>query len=179
MSSSIPSCTVAICRSCTERARHRQSGQTAIEFLFALLILIAGMAGLYQVLHFERDVFNRLLYIRQMGLREAHRDQDVTKKTLFVTDPMEFRRFGELLNSPVPLQVIDPSLRYPTKVLHLQKGTRFRDPMEMIPASHNPWEIGGVMTLTELNEKWPRWRTMYGSSGVQHAAIIAFYLDDQ
>jgi hypothetical protein len=165
------SCSGVTCRSCTER--RRQHGQTAVEFLFALLIIIAGLAGLYQVLHFERDVFNRLLYLRQVTFRQMHVDQDTTKKTFFAVGPTEFRPVGALLHSPVPLQVLDPALRYPSKYLHVRKGTRFYDPLEAVPFSHGFGEIYGSMVVGDLWEVSLRWRTRFAAPPV----IIGAYPD--
>jgi len=154
MSISIRSGWPATCRRSTESA---QQGQTAVEFVFVLLILIAGMAGLYQVLHFERDVFNRLLYVRQQTMREAHYDQFNTTKTFFSGNTMEFRRFGELLNSPVPLQVIDPNIRWNARVLRARKGTRYYDVYDTA-LMHEWYLIGGTMFVTDLREDGLRWR---------------------
>lgn len=157
-----------ICRSSIRSTdQPNQRGQSAVEFVFVLVVIVAGMAGLYQVLHFERDVFNRLLYLRQIAMRQVHIDQDTTKKTFFTVGPVEFRPFGELLRSAVPLQVIDPSLRYSARTLHVRRGTRYYDPYETgLPSPFDPvhdWlAIGGVMAFSETNEKSPRWRRIIG-----------------
>ena len=165
---SIPQFSRNTCRSSIESPRHSsQRGQSAVEFVFVLVVVVAGMAGLYQVLHFERDVFNRLLYLRQIAMRQVHVDQDTTKKTFFTVGPVEFRTFGELLRSPVPLQVIDPSLRYSAKTLKVRRGTRYYDPYETgLPSPFDPlhdWlAIGGVMAFSETSENSPRWRKIIG-----------------
>lgn len=157
MSCSTRNCWAGTCPSATER------GQTAVEFVFVLLILIAGMAGLYQVLHFERDVFNRLLFLRKAAMRDLHRDQDITPKTLGVVGPAEFRPFGKLLNSPVPLQVIDPNIRYSPRVLQIRRGTRYYEPFPFdSELMHNWLVIGGTMSFTETNQNSARWRAVVG-----------------
>ena len=132
-----------------------------------LVILTAGMAGLYQVLHFERDVFNRLLYLRQVAMRQVHVNQDTTKKVFFAAGPVEFQPFGELLRSPVPLQVIDPSIRYMSRVLHVRRGTRFFDPYESglpppLDPLHDLVAMGATMAFTETTQDSPRWRAIIG-----------------
>lgn len=46
------------------RRRRTEQGQAAVEFVLAMIFVIATAAVLFQALHFELDVFNRSMVAR-------------------------------------------------------------------------------------------------------------------
>jgi hypothetical protein len=115
-----------------------------VEFALAMLIVIAGISALYQALHFELDVFNRLLFLRQRAFVKAHEDQDSTPRTQFYAS-VDFKPLSEVTPVPVPFQSADPDLRFPTKQFVMQHGAKYADPLSLI---QNQTTIGLVMLQT-------------------------------
>lgn len=134
----------------TKRLRERaaERGQGAVEFVFGMLVLLAIVSVLYQALHFELDVFNRLNEGRYNAFRTAHQDQDTTDDAYF-GQSIEFTRLGQIqwtiprtifgfsagtqrVRIEVPFQTgVDSNLQYPTKTYRMRKGTKSFEPYLM------------------------------------------------
>jgi len=134
------------------RSRQRRSsdekGQAAVEFVFGMLVLLAIVSVLYQALHFELDVFNRLNEVRYNAFRTAHRNQDTTDDEYF-GQTVQFTQLSELrwsvpqtilgfsvgtkrVKIKVPFQTgVDSNLKYPNKTFRMRKGTKCFEPYLM------------------------------------------------
>jgi hypothetical protein len=170
MRSQIRRCSTATSPCATDRARRRQSGQVTIEFGLALLLLVVGLAALYQALHFELDAFNRLLILRQRAFHEAHLEQDKTPKTFFNVQ-QEFKTIGELPS--MPFIQTDPSLTWGPRRYYFRKGTRYYDFFDTTFMHSTGW-ITLEMTAGDLWEDSVRWRTPFT---VLDGSLVVAYTD--
>lgn len=130
---------IAIWPSSTDHRGRRQRGQATVEFAFALIGLIALIAGLYQALHFELDVFNRLNLLRYRAVRLAHRDQ-LTVTRRYVPVVATFQPVAEVTPIRVPFQTADLSIRYGPKTFYVRQGAKWKDPLES-PWTHDTGRI--------------------------------------
>ncbi|MHB0968175.1 MAG: hypothetical protein ACYC7A_06870 [Thermoanaerobaculia bacterium] len=101
----------------------RASGQAAMEFVVALVWIIALTALIYQALHFELDVFNKLGELRYRVFRMARQNQDSTKGRM-ISEAVEGKQLGEIVPYTVPGQYVDSTLRYGPKNFYIHCGTR-------------------------------------------------------
>lgn len=106
------------------RRRHKQRGQAAFEFIFALLILMGMIAVLFQALHFELDVFNKTMLVRYKLLEEARKDEDETRPRM-ITEELEGKELGDLIPWEVPFQTAASDLKYGPKTVSWQCGTKY------------------------------------------------------
>lgn len=135
------------CRYCTDPHR-RQRGQVTIEFFLALLIVLIGVSALYQALFFERDVFNRLNYLRFAAMNLVHANQENTTRTYSHVDS-EFQRLADVTPYEIPMQAADTDMRYGPKALDVRYGTKYRDPVSWV---HNRWVIDGMLTTAHAED---------------------------
>lgn len=138
----------ASCRRFTDRTSQR--GQVVVEFFLALLVILAGICGLYQALHFEKDVFNRLTFLREKTFREAHENQDTTLRRSYV-ESIDFKPLSELTPEiPFGFQNVDLGLRFPDKTYHMQAGSKYADPLYDYAYIHDKWVIFGMLHLNHV-----------------------------
>ena len=102
------------------------SGQAAVEFVFALIFIIAITAVLFQVLNFELDVFNQSMVARYEFMEKFQEEQDTTPCEAF---EIEFsgRELGDHSPFEAPYQAVDDSLKYGPKKYHGERGTQYID----------------------------------------------------
>ena len=140
-----------------------QTGQATFEFVLAVLFIIITLSALYQALHFELDVFNKISLLRYRIMDEAHRKQAEDAKS-FPSEPMDFRPLVQL--TPVLLMtqdVTDPTLQYGPKSFRYRIGTKFAEPppIQFLPENH--WLIAGAIQLAgDYNEDGGRFRNLFG-----------------
>ncbi len=101
-----------------------ERGQAAVEFLFAFLFILGLAAGLYQALHFELDVFNKMGQLRYKVFKEARRDQDTTQMR-WVEQQIEGKQLSDLTTYDVPFQDFDSTLHYGPKFYSMRAGTKY------------------------------------------------------
>ena len=105
--------------------RKAQSGQAAVEFLFAMMGVIALAAGLFQVLHFELDVFNKMGILRSKSFSRMHyNNQQYNNDLGDDSQTVSFKTFSQLVPYTVPFQSVSPA-KYPDKKLYYKRGTQF------------------------------------------------------
>lgn len=102
-----------------------QMGQAAVEFVFALLFVIALASVLFQALHFELDVFNKMGILRFKAMQRMHYDNRQYDNS-FGDDnqTVTFKRLSELTSYRVIFQTADQNMRYPEKRLSYKRGTQ-------------------------------------------------------
>jgi len=114
--------------SLTRTRRHSQSGQAAVEFVLALIVVI-GLAGvLFQALHFELDVYNRSNLARYIALRAVH-DDPSDKEPESVETPIRGEDIGTLVPYVIPGQDIDSTIHYGPRNFVVRRGTKGFDPI--------------------------------------------------
>ena len=155
-------------RSTDCRSGRAQRGQVVVEFALVLFILVAAIAGFYQALHFELDVFNRINLLRYNVMRKAHNDQPGTTKA-FPSESMTFRTVDQLLPFEVPLQIVDPTLAYGPKRFVYRQGTKYADPLSYF---HGSLTIGGLLLIGDFNQDGRRLRE--NMDPVLRASIVAY-----
>ena len=96
-----------------------------------MIIVIAGTAALYQALHFELDVFNRLNSLRYRAMRVAHSDAFSVRREYRSVVASDFRPLSETTPIPVPFQTADLSLRYGPKRFYVRQGSLWNDQMQI------------------------------------------------
>ncbi len=101
-----------------------ESGQAAVEFVFALVFLIAMAAVLFQALQFELDVFNKT-WTTRYDLFEAAREDEPDNRPRMISEPIEGKRLGDLTPFSVPFQATDLEARYGPKQVYVQCGTKY------------------------------------------------------
>lgn len=108
------------------RPKRSSRGQAALEFLFALLFLIALISLLFQALHFELDVFNKSNETRYRFFEKAHKNQHTTELG-DIQEELE----GEKLKDLIPYTVLfQPSgeignLQFGPRYLRGKRGTEY------------------------------------------------------
>ena len=109
-----------------KRESKDKRGQAAVEFVFALIFIIAITAVLFQALNFELDVFNQSMVARYEFMEKFQEDQDETPCEEF---NIEFsgRELGEHSPFEAPYQVVDDSLKYGPKKYYGERGTQYID----------------------------------------------------
>lgn len=99
------------------------SGQAAMEFVIALVWIIALSALIFQALHFELDVFNKMGELRYRVFRTVRQNQDSTKGRM-ISESIEGKQLSEIVPFAVPGQYVDATLRYGPKNFYIHCGTR-------------------------------------------------------
>lgn len=121
-----------------------QRGQAAVEFVFVLLIILGLAAVLFQAMHFELDVFNKMGMLRYRVMKEARRDQHETNMTTISNITVQGKNLDDLTEYAPPLQDVDGSMHYGPKKLVIKRGTKYWDPIPF----HSFWAWSGLLLLT-------------------------------
>lgn len=104
----------------------RQLGQAAVEFIFALLFVIALASVLYQVLHFELDVFNKMGILRFKSVQRMHyNNQQYDHEFDDDSQTVSFKPLSQLTSYRVIFQTADQNMKYPDKRLSYKRGSKF------------------------------------------------------
>lgn len=119
-------------------------GQAAVEFVFALVILLAFVAVLFQALHFELDVFNKVGLLRYRALKTARQSQDKVEPYYISDITIEGKELGDLTFYTVPFQEDDLTQHYGPKRLVVRRGTQHWDP---VPFLHEEWHFAAPLAL--------------------------------
>lgn len=107
-----------------EKADSRK-GQAAVEFVFALLFLIAISSVLYQVLHFELDVFNKMGILRFKSFQRMHYNNQQFNHGFNDDNQMvSFKPLSQLTDYRVIFQTVNQSSKYADKRLFYKRGTQ-------------------------------------------------------
>lgn len=106
----------------TQSARGAR-GQAAMEFVLALFWIVALAAVLFQALHFELDVFNKMGELRYKVFHTARQDQDTTSGRM-ISDSIQGKNLGDLVGYTIPAQEIDDSLHYGPKEFSVFCGSK-------------------------------------------------------
>jgi hypothetical protein len=125
----------------------RERGQAAIEFVFALIFIIAITAVLFQALNFELDVFNQSMAARYEFMDKAHDDQDNKPCQAFSID-FSGRKLGDVAPFEAPYQAVDENLRYGPKKYHGERGTKYIDTFSIA----HEWYVWTVAFLPDHYE---------------------------
>lgn len=105
------------------RRRPAAKGQAAMEFVIALFWIVALAAVLFQALHFELDVFNKMNELRYKVFHEARQNQDTTSGRM-IDDSIEGKNLGDLTGYSLPAQDADSSLHYGPKKFYVFCGSK-------------------------------------------------------
>ncbi len=101
-----------------------QKGQAAVEFIFALLFLIAFSMVLFQALHFELDVFNKMGILRAKSMERMHyNNQQFNNRFDDDSQTVSFKPLRDLTGYRVIFQTADQNMKYPDKRLSYKRGT--------------------------------------------------------
>jgi hypothetical protein len=101
-----------------------QKGQAAVEFVFALLFLIALSMVLFQALHFELDVFNKMGILRGKSMERMHyNNQQHDHGFDDDSQTVSFKPLSDLTGYRVIFQTADQNMKYPDKRLSYKRGT--------------------------------------------------------
>jgi hypothetical protein len=103
--------------------RRASRGQAAMEFVLALFWIVALAAVLFQALHFELDVFNKMGELRYKVFHTARQDQDTTSGRM-INDSIQGKNLGDLVGYTIPAQEIDDSLHYGPKEFSVFCGSK-------------------------------------------------------
>ena len=103
--------------------RKRQRGQAAFEFVFAMLWIIALASVLFQALHFELDVFNKMNTLRFKVFKDARENQPTTSYRT-INQSIQGKPLSDLTGYRVPFQTVDQSLKYGPKRFYVNCGTK-------------------------------------------------------
>ncbi|HUF18075.1 MAG TPA: hypothetical protein VMS12_08545 [Thermoanaerobaculia bacterium] len=109
------------------RRKHPESqhGQAAVEFIFALLFLIALASVMYQALHFELDVFNKMGILRFKSFQRMHMNNQQFNSGFADDNQMvSFKPLSQLTNYRVIFQTVNTNQKYPDKTLYYKRGTQ-------------------------------------------------------
>lgn len=102
-----------------------QKGQAAVEFVFALVFVIALASVLYQALHFELDVFNKMGILRFQAFQRMHyNNQQYDHSFEDDSQMVSFKPLRDLTSYRVILQTVDQNMKYPDKRLSYKRGTQ-------------------------------------------------------
>jgi hypothetical protein len=153
------------------RAPRAQRGQAAIEFVFILLIILGLAAVLYQAMHFELDVFNKMGMLRYKVMKEAHEDQDETEMETIDNITVQGKNLDDLTPYSPPLQDVDGTMHYGPKKLVIKHGTKYWDPISFM---HSFWEWSGLLLLTHEEDAANAIDSVLGSIGDMADSIPDF-----
>jgi hypothetical protein len=98
-------------------------GQAAMEFVVSLIWIVFLAAVLFQALHFELDVFNKMGELRYKVFHTAREDQDTTAGRM-INDSIQGKDLGDLVGFTIPAQDIDSSLHYGPKTFSVFCGSK-------------------------------------------------------
>ena len=102
-----------------------QKGQAAVEFVFALIFLVAISSVLYQVLHFELDVFNKMGILRFKSFQRMHfNNQQFNNGFNDDNQMVSFKPLSQLTDYRVIFQTVNQNSRYADKRLFYKRGTQ-------------------------------------------------------
>lgn len=108
--------------------RPTQSGQAAVEFVLAMIVVIGLASVLFQALHFELDVYNRSNVARYIAMRAVH-DNPSDKDPENVQTPIRGQDIGTLVPYSIPGQDLDSTLHYGPRNFTVRRGTKAFDPI--------------------------------------------------
>lgn len=98
-------------------------GQAAMEFVVSLIWIVFLAAVLFQALHFELDVFNKMGELRYKVFQTARQNQDTTSGRM-ISDTIQGKDLGDLVGFTIPAQNIDSSLHYGPKTFSVFCGSK-------------------------------------------------------
>lgn len=138
-----------VCGTALMRIRQQtERGQAAAEFVFALVILLAFVAVLFQALHFELDAFNKSALLRYKALRRARVSQYTTEPYKVMDVLVEGKPLSDLTFYTVPFQERDLSETYGPKKLVIRHGTIYWDPTPI----HAEWAFAAATVFDHREE---------------------------
>jgi hypothetical protein len=106
----------------------KQQGQAAVEFIFAIVMLVTIAAVLFQALHFELDVFNKTMVARYELLRKA-RVNEISKERGPISQQIVGKWIDDVVPYRVPFQPDNLNIRYGPKYIHTECGTKYTFPL--------------------------------------------------
>ena len=107
-----------------KKKKDSQKGQAAVEFVFALIFLVAISSVLYQVLHFELDVFNKMGILRFKSFQRMHfNNQQFNNGFNDDNQMVSFKPLSQLTDYRVIFQTVNQNSRYADKRLFYKRGT--------------------------------------------------------
>lgn len=130
------------------RRRRTEQGQAAVEFVLAMIFVIATAAVLFQALHFELDVFNRSMVARYELFREAHDSPD-EREPETISEEIRGEDIGDLVPYTVPGQEIDESLHYGPRQFKMRRGSKYYDPVDFA----HEWYVFSAALLIDHYEE--------------------------
>ena len=134
-------------------------GQAAVEFVFALVILLAFVAVLFQALHFELDVFNKSGLLRYRALKAARQSQEKVEPYYITDVSIEGEEIGNLTFYTVPFQEDDLTQHYGPKRLVVRRGTQYWDPL---PLLHEEWQFSAPLLLDHYEPTSGKFGDLFG-----------------
>lgn len=139
-----------VCNLPLRQKRRTERGQAAIEFVLAMIFVIATAAVLFQALHFELDVFNRSMVARYELFREAHDNPD-EREPETISKEIRGEDIGDLVPYTVPGQEIDESLHYGPRQFKMRRGSKYYDPVDWV---HSAALFGGLLIAADHMEDY-------------------------
>jgi hypothetical protein len=147
--------------SSTSSTRAAQAGQGTFEFALVILFVVIMLSALYQALHFELDVFNRISLLRFRIMQDAH-DKQYDRVKSFPTESMDFRNISDLTPVLLMTQSSDSTLQYGPKSLRYRVGTKYTEPFPISALPEGGLVLGGVIIIgvgtSEYKENSRRFR---------------------
>lgn len=122
----------------------RQSGQAAFEFVFAMLWIICLASVLFQAMHFELDVFNKMNTLRYNVFKVARENQNTTAYRT-INQSIQGKPLSDLTGYRVPFQTTDQSLFYGPKKFYVGCGTKTN---AFIGPATTAFKVAAVIGLT-------------------------------
>jgi len=147
--------------SSTSSTRAAQVGQGTFEFALVILFVVIMLSALYQALHFELDVFNRISLLRFRVMQDAH-DNQYDRVKGFPTESMDFRNISDLTPVLLMTQSVDSTLQYGPKSVRYRVGTKYTEPFPISALPEGGLVLGGVIIIgvgtSEYKENSRRFR---------------------
>lgn len=122
----------------------RQRGQAAFEFVFAMLWIIALASVLFQALHFELDVFNKMNTLRYEAFKEARENQNTTAYRT-INKSAQGKPLSDLTGYQVPFQTVDQSQFYGPKKFYVGCGTKTNAILGGLMTGFKVAAVGGLL----------------------------------
>lgn len=154
--------------------RRAQRGQAAMEFIFAMLILMGIIAVLFQVLHFELDVFNKTMMTRYKLLETARENEDTTRPRM-ISEEIEGKQLGDLIPWEVPFQSSSVShLKYGPKSVYWQCGTKYFFPGGDVAEVAYKVAVAGLLTADHYEDTAGHVETVFSGLGSATGTLAGF-----
>jgi hypothetical protein len=147
----------------TSLTRRSQRGQAAFEFIFAMLVLMGMIAVLFQVLHFELDIFNKTMIARYKLLEEARQDEDTTRPRM-ITTTIEGKAIEDLIPWTVPFQSTSGE-KYGPKEVYWKCGTQYLFPGGEAGLTGFKVGIGALMVADHIQDLSGNSETLFSALG--------------